>query len=143
VPRASEFGSRPAEIIDVPISLRGQPGLVLRVDKNKVTRHWATTADEDFYAAMNEVVMGWDLVNDDGSPYELTVSNWLELKLTLADEMGLVEQLVQACVPSRAEGNALGEHSSVPLGGSQPLTTSQNSGATSPLETVSESPSPT
>jgi hypothetical protein len=144
VPRASQFGHRPPDPVDVAIEFKGQPAMVLRVDKNKVTRQWAGTADEDFYAAVTAVALAWDLVNDDETPYELTKQNWLALELNIADEVDLIEQIVTACTPSRAEGNALSEPSStLPTDSAQLQQTLPNGAAISQLQKPSESPSPT
>lgn len=144
MPRASQVSQRPPEIIDVPIELRGQQAMTLKVDKSKVSRRWANSADEDFYKALTEVVSAWDLTNDDDTPYELSPENWLALGFALDDELALIEQIVSASVPSRAEGNVSSEPSSTPSTDSMPLVeTSQNSGATSPSQTASAFQSPT
>lgn len=116
--RASQYGQRPSELIEVQVSFNGLPGMLLQVDKNAVTRHWAQHADDDFYNAINEVVTAWDLVNDDESPYALTEENWLALRLTLANESELIKQIVRACVPSSEEGNVSANISSTPTGDS-------------------------
>jgi hypothetical protein len=144
VPRASQVGLRPQEIIEVPISLRGQHAMTLQVDKSKVSRRWANSADDDFYKALIEVVTSWDLTNDDDMPYELSSENWLALGFALDDELALIEQIVSSSVPSRAEGNDSSGPSFTPPTGSTPQEqTHLNGQGTSQSETVSTSPSPT
>lgn len=122
----------------------GQPAMTLKIDKNKVTRKWANSADEDFYGAITQVAAGWDLVNDDGTAFPLTSESLLSLGLTLQHEMELVEQIVNAAAPSRAEGNDLSRQRSTPSTDSvPPVETPQNGPATLPSPAVSESPSPT
>jgi hypothetical protein len=126
--RASQYGQRPAELVDVQIIFNGLPGMWLTVDKNAVTRHWAQHADDDFYNAINQVVTAWDLINDDESAYALTEDNWLALQLTLADEGELIKQIVKACIPSSEEGNVSVNTSSTPTGDSSSMPESAPNG---------------
>jgi hypothetical protein len=147
VPRRSQYGQHPVDVIEVPVSFSGQPVLTLQVDRNKVSRRWAATADANFYEALSQVVVGWDLVEDDGSPSSLTPETWLGLGLTLRHESELVEQLVLASSTSRAEGNASSASSGATApaeGSSKPDSqTSPNGSDTSPSPSVSVSQSPT
>ena len=148
--RASEISQRSPELADATISLRdGAVSFVVRFDKTKVTRHWVTSADNrdgvlGFYEALLEVITGWDLVNDDGTPYPLTVENLAALNLDLQDEQDVVLQIMQAAQPSSEEGNASRHTSSTPptSSGQQPASP-LNGQQTSPSPRPSESPSPT
>jgi hypothetical protein len=93
--------------------------------------------------ALDGLVHSWDVVNDDGSPYPKSVETFSEL-FTLPDKARIVEELMTAAVPTRAEGNASENISSTASTDSASLPVSPPNGlAPSPSPTPSASPSPT
>ena len=147
--RASEIANRPVDVKTALIVLRGAEVFTLTFDASKVTRYWAANADSHegvlgFYDALLEVVTGWDVTNDDGTPYELTVDNMAALRLSFDDELHIIKQIVQAAQPSSEEGNASSDTSSTPEPVSMPPQASHPNGQEpSPSQTPSTSPSPT
>jgi hypothetical protein len=119
-------------------------------DRNKVTPAWVTLAqqrDEDqdtlsLPKALADVLISWDVLNDDGTPFEPTPENIAVLSYPAQSD--LLRRIMEAAVPSRAEGNASPEPSSIPPSGSEaPAVTPPNGQVTSALPELSASPSPT
>lgn len=120
-------------------------------DRNKMTDVWMdewtrleTEADTPRLNEMlADLIVSWDVVNEDGSPFPMTAEN-IGYLFALPDKAHVFQELITASVPSRAEGNASSERSSMPPSDSTPPPqTPQNGPATLPLPAPSASPSPT
>lgn len=117
-------------------------------DRNKVTLAWAKEAqraesegDADAIAqSLSDLIHGWDLTNDDGSPHPPTAANLAALPVELLKLVG--DEIQNASVPSRAEGNGSSVPPSTPPLDSEALAqTAQNGAVTSPSPTGSAAPS--
>lgn len=126
--------------------------LNLIVDSNKVTRSWFETwkakaeaeeGDGDIGEEMlADLIIEWDVTEDDGSPYAPTPENLRVL--SLGRQRRLVRAIMVASMPSEEEGKAYGVQPNIPSSDSTPQpSTSQNGPPTSPSPSVSTSPSPT
>ena len=145
--RASDLRQRPARPITTAIELRGQHAFTVTFDASRITRRWARDADAEagtLYGKLCEVLIEWDLTNDDGTPYPLTADALFDLDLELADDTDILRQIIEAAVPGAAEGNASRTSTSTPSTDStvQPAAP-QNGTPTLPSPTPSASLSPT
>jgi hypothetical protein len=117
-------------------------------DRNKITDawfdRWGQLEKERSSGALNvvlhDLLLGWDMVNDDGSPYPLTPEN---LRIFSIPDKGLiVEELMRAAVPQRAEGEGSSAISSTPSTPSMEQPASHPNGPQPSLSPApSESPS--
>jgi len=145
--RASEIRNQPPRLVTVPVTLRGVQAMTIVIDANKVTRRWAKEADGGgdaygLYAGLCEVIESWDVTNDDGTPFDVTVENLASLDLTIADDAAIVTQIVEGSVPSDAEGKASAHTSATPnTGYTKSPASLPNGQPTLPSPNVSESPS--
>ena len=88
-------------------------------------------------AMLDDLILGWDVVNEDGTPFPKTEDN-IGYLFALPDKGRIFQELVEAAVPSRAEGNASSERSSTqPQASTQPQGTPLNG----PAPSVSPEPS--
>jgi hypothetical protein len=114
-------------------------------DRNKITDAWMgewerleTERNAPLMNAMlADLILGWDVVNEDGTPFPMTEEN-IGYLFALPDKGRIFGELVQAAVPSRAEGNASSELSSTPQPGSTPPAPTPPNG---PVPSVSPEPS--
>lgn len=125
--------------------------VMFRYDRNKITdawvREWTRHEEEQNAGALNEVlgdlIEAWDVLNDDGTPCPITADMIGEL-LSYPDKIKVLQELMTASVPSRAEGNASSASSASPSTDSmQEQPSSPNGSDTSGSPSVSESLSPT
>ena len=125
--------------------------VTFQFDRNKITdawlQEWSRLEEERNTSAINEMlvdlVVSWDVVNDDGSPYPLTAEA-IGFLFTLPDKGRLVQELMRASVPSESEGKASSVPGSTPSLDSVPLPqTPQNGHTPSPSPEPSASPSTT
>lgn len=129
----------------------GDETVSFQFDNSRVTSAWAARthqliAENDVLVAakaMSEVMVSWDLLEDDEqTPYPLTVETLSGLPTKLMGKM--MEALNEAAVPGEAEGKASSVPTSTqPLVSTEPPQTSLNGPATSPSPVPSASPSPT
>ena len=91
-------------------------------DRNKITPAWIDEADtaakvnKDIYAvsaALALVIESWDLYEDDGVTLVPTTREEIG-SLSFAAISAVMESMIEASAPSRAEGNALSEPHSIP-----------------------------
>jgi hypothetical protein len=138
-------------IIDHTVDFGDDVTVTFRYDRNKITdawmREWNELERSQEGHSMNEMLVdllhGWDVVNEDGTPYPLTVES-LAYLFNLPDKMRLIGELVTASAPSDAEGKDLSAPTSTaPLVSTEPPPTLQNGTLTSPSPAPSASPSPT
>jgi hypothetical protein len=113
---------------------------------NGITPAWVQRTQEpdvmSVARALADVIAEWDVTDEQGQPYPPTTENISSLSYPV--ETAIAMKLIEAAAPVSEEGNVSSGPSSIPPTDSTPLVgTSQNSGATSPSPTVSESPSPT
>jgi len=144
--------SRRVKLTTAVVDLGEGDTLNIVFDRNAVTPAWIAETDrqakdeKDVFAlagALAAVIDSWDLFEDDGvtpvSPTKEEIG-----ALSFGAVSSLIETLIAASSPSRAEGNASSEPSNMPLSAStEPPVTHQNGEGTSPLPKPSESLSPT
>ncbi len=120
-------------------------------DRNKITdawmNEWSALEEQADVSKLNEtmddLILSWDVVNEDGSPFPKTAEN-IGYLFALPDKGRIFQELVTASTPTRAEGNVSPEPSNTPQSDSAPpQPTPQNGPAPSASATVSASPSPT
>jgi hypothetical protein len=94
--------------------------LTVVFDRNKITQNWARkvrqaieteSVDEAVYAATLEILIDWDVVDDEGN--KIPPSMEILSQLPLAAFGRLSEAIGNASVPSSEEGNGSSEPSSV------------------------------
>jgi hypothetical protein len=75
-------------------------------DRNKVTPAWVESGRNDQFLsdALADVILEWDVTNDDGSPFAISAENMAVFSFDA--QARLLEIIVSASVPGRAEGNA-------------------------------------
>jgi len=92
--------------------------------------------------ALEDVILSWDVTNDDGSSFAPTAENVAVLSYPAQSD--LLRRIMEQAVPSRVEGNASPVPSSTPSTTSMaPEPTPQNGLVTLPSPELSPSPSPT
>jgi hypothetical protein len=121
-------------------------------DRNKITDAWMQTwvrleSEPDASGKLNEMladlVVQWDVVNEDGSPYPMNAEAMGTL-FSLPDKGRIFQELVRASVPSDAEGKASSAPTSIPSSDSTlPQAPSPNGTAASPSPELSAVASPT
>lgn len=129
--------------VEVVIDLGDGDAVTVQFDRNMVTPAWVEAGREDAFLsrALSEVILSWDVVNDDGSAYEPTSEHLAVLSFDA--QARLLERIVEAAVPSRAEGNASSAPTSTPpMDSAPPQQTPQNGMVTSPSLELSASRSP-
>lgn len=136
--------------VSATIDLGDGDAIQVTFDRNRVTPAWVTLAskrDEEqdtlsLPKALADVLLSWDVTNDDGSEFAPTAENIAVFSYPAQSD--LLTRIMEAAVPSRAEGNASSERSSTPPSDSTPLPlTPPNGLVTSPSPELSASPSPT
>jgi hypothetical protein len=119
-------------------------------DSNKITPAWVQESKEREEArdalslskSLASVLISWDVTQDDGSPFPPTKENIAVL--SYAAQSALTTKILEASLPSDAEGEVSSERSGSPLtDSSEPAPTHQNGAATSPSPEHSASPSKT
>jgi hypothetical protein len=118
--------------------------IALTFDRNRITPDWIERGSRRYTMApaLAEAMLSWDLVNDDGSPYELSEANLSVLSYAVQTE--LLAQVIENAVPSRAEGNvSSASTSTAPSASTPPPASVPNGTVTLPSPTPSESLSPT
>ncbi len=139
-----------AKPVDATIDLGDGDVINLSFDRNKVTPAWVALAqkrDEEqdtlsLPKALEDVIVSWDVTNDDGSPFPPTAVNVAVLSYPAQSD--LLRRIMEQAVPSRVEGNASPVPSSIPLSDSTvPQPISPNGPVTLPSPELSASPSPT
>lgn len=119
-------------------------------NSNKITPAWMRDAEQrdndrdslSLPKALAEVILSWDVTEDDGSEFPPTAENIAVLSYPAQSE--LLTSILGAAVPSSAEGNASANISSTPSTDSSNAQESPPNGqAPSPLPEPSASPSPT
>lgn len=133
------------KLTDVVIDLGDGDVVTMKIDRNRVTPAWASRADdaEDGVAtALAEVIVSWDITDDAGVGLPVTSETLTQLSIGSLRE--LLSRMLEASVPSRAEGNGSGSSSSTPVTGSDSSPVSHPNGhQPSPLPVPSASPSTT
>jgi hypothetical protein len=112
-------------------------------DRNMVTPAWVTRGREQQFLseALAEVILSWDVTND-AAPYAISAENMAVFSFDA--QARLLEIIVEASVPSRAEGNGLSAPTgTAPTTSTVPEQTSPNGQVPSPQPELSASPSPT
>ena len=151
---------RRTKIIGHPVDFGDGTEVIFWYDRNKMTdvwlEEWQEHEKKTNVPALNEMLADlidrWDLVEEEGGP-EIPVSAVEIGRLfSLPVKLFLMQQLLTAGVPSRAEGEALGapwsdsppeqSTASMPPQPEKPQTL-PNGDAPSPLPAPSASPSPT
>lgn len=136
--------------VNADIDLGDGDTIALTFDRNKVTPAWVTLAqkrdqDQDALSlpkALADVILSWDVTNDDETPFAPTPENIAVLSYPAQSD--LLRRIMEQAVPSSAEGNASSERSATPpLDSTEPGMTHQNGAVTSPSPELSTSPSPT
>lgn len=137
-------------LVDHTVDFGDDIVVTFRFDRNKITdawlREWAQLeATPDATSAINQaladLIHAWDITNDDGSAFPPTADN-IGAVFSLPDKSSLVQELMQAGRPTRAEGKASSEPSSTPPSTSEaPAPTSPNGPTTLPSPAGSASPS--
>lgn len=122
--------------------------VVVKFDRNKITPAWIQESEQreksdsqSLPKGLAEVILDWDVTDNDGSPYPPTAENLARLSYPVQAE--ILGAMVKAAVPSRAEGNDSSEPASTPSTDSSGLAeTSPNGQETlpSPAPSVSQSP---
>jgi hypothetical protein len=113
-------------------------------DRNKVTPAWVESGRNDQFLsdALADVILEWDVTNDDGSPFAISAANMAVFSFDA--QARLLEIIVSASVPGRAEGNASANTSDTREQGFTNLPASpQNGQPLSPSPPPSAVPSPT
>lgn len=119
-------------------------------DRNKITDAWMQEwirleSEPDATAKLNEMladlIISWDVVNEDGSPYPMNAGSFGAL-FSLPDKGRVFKELVTASVPSSEEGKASSAPTSTPPSDSTAQgTTPPNGTVGSPLPPSSVVPS--
>ncbi len=118
-------------------------------DRNKITDAWMEEwtrleTEQDISTlnqALNDLILAWDIQEEDGTPYRKTPET-IGYLFALPDKGRIFRELVEAAVPTRAEGNASSEPSSTPQSASaEPQQTPPNGATPSASPPVSASPS--
>jgi hypothetical protein len=137
------------KLVNADIDLGDGDSVRISFDSNKVTPAWVRETerrveDRDTLSlpkALAEVIVGWD-VTQDGQEFPPTADNIAVLSFSAMS--ALFERMMEAAVPSRAEGEVSADTSSTPDTDSSVRPGSlQNGPAPSPLPERSTSPSPT
>jgi hypothetical protein len=135
---------------EATIDLGDGDTIVLTFDRNRVTPAWITLAarrddEKDTLSlpkALADVIMSWDVTDDNGAPFPPTPDNLAVFSYPA--QRDLLTRIMQQAVPGEAEGKALSvPTSTVPSASTQPPPTSPNGQVTSQLPEPSASPSPT
>jgi hypothetical protein len=138
-------------IIQHSVDFGDEVVIAFRYDRTKITdawlRRWTELETAENIGAINsvlaELIEGWDVTDDEGAPFPPTAEN-IGFLFNLNDKGMLVRELMQASIPSRAEGNASSAPTSIlPSASMEPPTMHQNGLVTSPSPAPLVSPSPT
>lgn len=138
-------------VVDHTIDFGDGATVLFRFDRNKITdawlQEWSRLEEDRNVSAINEVladlIVSWDVQNEDGTPYPLTAEA-IGFLFNLPDKSRIVQELMRASVPGEAEGKASPATSvEVSPASSVTETPSPNGAPTSTLQPVSASPSPT
>lgn len=136
--------------VQATIDLGDGDTIAVTFDRNRVTPAWVTLAQQrdeqqdtlSLPKALADVILSWDVTNDDGSAFAPTPENIAVLSFPAQSE--LLTRILEAAVPSRAEGNASSVPPVTPSSDSEPpAPTSLNGQVTEPSPAPSASPSPT
>lgn len=136
--------------VSCTIELGDGDAIAVTFDRNRVTPAWVTLAqkrdeEQDTLAlpkALTDVILTWDVTNDDGTPFDPSAENIAVLSYPAQSD--LLKRIMEAAVPARAEGNASPVLSSTQQSNStEQQQTHQNGQATSPSPALSASQSPT
>jgi len=136
--------------VTATVDLGDGDAITLTFDRNKVTPAWtqlASERDEQSDAlsvpkALADVLLEWDVVNDDGTPFPPTVTNIAVLSYPA--QKALLQQMLRAAVPSDAEGkDSPAPPPMLSSGSVAQVPTFPNGQVTLPSPAPSESPFPT
>lgn len=128
----------------------GGESLTIVFDRNRITQNWMDRVAEateqnnlsGIAKAVLEVLISWDVVDDDG--VKLAPSLEILAQLPLSSFIELNGAIAEASIPSSEEGNDLGDTSSIHSTGSTEMQASPPNGQQpSPSPSPSESLSPT
>lgn len=134
--------------VNVTIDLGDGDSITLAFDRNRVTPAWVTVAqkrDEEqdtlsLPKALADVVLSWDVYAEVEGDYPPSPENIARLSYPTQSE--LLRRIMEAAVPSRAEGNASSAPPVTPSSDSEvPAPSSPNGQVTAPSPSVSESAS--
>lgn len=135
--------------IELTVKLDEEDSVNLRFDRNKITPAWIERSqgreeEQDVLALprmLAEVLISWD-VSEDGKEFAPTAENLARLPYVVQAQ--ILELIIPASMPSRAEGEASSGLSSSPASAStETSVTSPNGPLTSESPVPSASPSPT
>jgi hypothetical protein len=135
--------------VEAVIDLGEGDSINVSFDLNKITPHWMRAAEQrdseqdtlSLSKTLAEVIISWD-VTDDGKPFPAEPENIACLSYIAQSE--LLRKIVEASVPSDAEGEASSAPSPEPsTTSSEPVLTPQNGPVTSESPVPSASQSPT
>lgn len=133
--------------LEVVIDLGEGDTVTLGFDQNSVTPAWVSDAEkrdsqndtQSLPKALAEVITDWDVTNE-GQPFPPSTENLAVLSYPV--QAALLEQILTAAVPSRAEKNASSPHTSEqPSPLDSPLQSSPNGSETLPSPVASASQS--
>jgi hypothetical protein len=134
--------------VPCPVQFGGETVNIV-FDRNRMTQRWvkqiqdgiATDDIEIAARSLVELLLEWDVLEEDGTPTPITVQVLADLPLAFIH--ALDDAVGEAGVPSSEEGNALSERSAVPDSGTskEDSPTSLNGSETSTLQNASASPS--
>lgn len=137
--------SRPRQAL---IDLGDGDTLTITYDANRLTTSWLEQGllrDDQNDArslakAVAEVLLGWDVTEDDGSPWPPTADNIATM--AIPTQRTLIAQMLEAAIPTSEEGKGSATTSSTPNTSSsgEPVSL-QNGHETSPSPPLSELPS--
>ena len=135
--------------ITTSVDLGDGDSVSITFNANKITPAWMKEADKrdtekdilSLPKALSEVILKWD-ITEDGQPFGHSPENIAVFSYPA--QQALMLRIIEAAVPSRAEGEASSSPSPAPSTDSmQGEQTHQNGAATSPSPELSTSPSPT
>lgn len=127
--------------------------IALVFDSNKITPAWVAEAEardeekdtQSLPKALASVLLEWDVTQEDGSPYPPTPENLSVFSYPL--QAAILTAIMEASIPSRAEGNSSSTDSSAsehPVASSEVSSpTSQNGSEDTNSQTASASQSST
>ncbi len=138
------LSNRPQKIVGAAVELGPDYIVNVRFNASALTPAWVRDTqrradDSDplsMAKAVADILVEWDVTNDDGSPYPPTADNLAVFSFV---ELGaFVERMIEAATPASAEGNASGNISATPAQDFTSLPATPQNGHT---PSVSQSPS--
>lgn len=135
---------------DVTIDLGDGDTVALTFDRNAVTPAWVATTEQrvkdsdtlSLPRSLADVILSWDVYQETEGDFPPTPEN--VAVFSFPAQSSLFQQIMDAAVPSRAEGNdSSAPISTPPLASAEPAPTPPNGVVPSPSAELSASPSPT